>query len=128
MKKILLSVIITLVVSFTASAIRFTIPDGTTITSNNGCLWTMSGWVEVTFGWDPPVQISHYDVTMTGPCGTYHFVACPVTHLDPNNQNISLGTSYYFYDDNMNLIPIDQLPYDFIPIVVGVANVLQILY
>lgn len=44
------------------------------VTSVDGCEWHITGWVDVslTIGW-PPIEINQYDVTMSGPCGEYHF-------------------------------------------------------
>ena len=47
----------------------------TTHTSMDGCEWTITGWVDVstTWGW-PPIEINHYDITISGPCGKHRFV------------------------------------------------------
>ncbi len=54
-----------------------------TITATNGCVFRVNGWIDVSieFGW-PPISVNSYDITMSGPCGTYHFKG--IVHRDEN--------------------------------------------
>ncbi len=51
-----------------------------TVTATNGCKFSVNGWVDV--GCCP--SINHYNVTMSGPCGTFTFSGLMV---DPTNGN-----------------------------------------
>ena len=61
----------------------------THITSEDGCEWHVTGWVDISarFGW-PPVEVNGFDITISGPCGTHHFTG----GAQPNNTG---GVDYY---------------------------------
>lgn len=112
LRKMFRSTIITLllvVAGFTASAKKIHIDE--TVSSLDGCEWHITGWidVDVVFGW-PPVEITGYDITMSGPCGNHHFQGGArvspggggVTYYEPRLVNMDTG-------DQMELHQLPQL-------------------
>jgi len=75
-----------MLLSFTVSAKKFQID--TNIESEDGCAWQVSGYVDIGFG-----GLNGYDITITGPCGTHHFVGIK----DPDNGGGSDSPHVYAY-------------------------------
>lgn len=42
------------------------------ITASNGCVFHVTGWVDVSFGFGG-VSIDGYNIAANGPCGNFHF-------------------------------------------------------
>lgn len=68
------------------------------ITSDDGCEWHITGYVDIStsFGW-PPISINGYDITMEGPCGRHHFSGGSkitndgIAFFDPKLTNLETG-------------------------------------
>jgi hypothetical protein len=86
------------------------------ITSNvNGkpCKLHVTGWVELKTVWAwPPVEITHYDLTIEGPCGKWRFVGS----TGPNNEIVE----GQLYDEKDNLISLDSN-------IIDIQNILLVL-
>ncbi len=65
------------------------------VTSSDGCEWHITGWVDVSLEWGwPPISIDHYDVTLSGPCGTHHFVGMAMPPENPGDDPTVEGNWY----------------------------------
>lgn len=84
---------IVMLMSFNSFARKVLI--NTTVRSLDGCEWAVKGWIDISTVWDwPPIVIDHYDVTMSGPCGTHHFVAIRKI-VDNGEGGHGIATHYY---------------------------------
>ncbi|MBL7938856.1 MAG: hypothetical protein JNL43_05805 [Flavobacteriales bacterium] len=71
--KHLLTLLAVLCLSFTSTeALALKIDIDEYITAENGCRFHVTGWVNVNVGFNG-ITMNHYDVTMDGPCGRFHF-------------------------------------------------------
>lgn len=72
MKKYILISILS--VFFVSSAFAKKIYIDHHVTSLDGCEWHIKGWIDVSAKWGwPPIEVNHYDLLMSGPCGDHHF-------------------------------------------------------
>jgi hypothetical protein len=60
-----------------------------TITASNGCEFQVSGWVDVSISWGLEVTVNGYDVTASGPCGTFTFTQ-EIERQAPDNPEIDI--------------------------------------
>lgn len=71
-KHLLLAIILASfnLISNSASAKKVTVD--TYVTADNGCKFHVTGWVDVGISFIG-ITVDHYDITMDGDCGHYHF-------------------------------------------------------
>lgn len=58
------------------------------VTANNGCEFEVTGWVDISIGFGGMV-VNGYDITASGPCGTYHFQGRIAPPADDDDIEIS---------------------------------------
>ena len=104
---VLLTTIVVIGIQSNAFAKKFHIPANqhTTSTENgHPCTYLVTGWVDIQSTWSFPfVKIGHYDITLSGPCGTKRFQGMVTVDnggnygwqmnvTDGNNQPIPIGS------------------------------------
>lgn len=76
MKNLLFIAVLTMfsMLAFTNDANAKEIVIDETVTDSDGCVWHITGVIDVNVEWGwPPVSINSYNITMSGPCGKHHF-------------------------------------------------------
>lgn len=87
----------------------------TAVVNGDPCKLHVSGWVDLDVVWGfPPVEITHYNLTIEGPCGKWKFEGSVV----PNNEIID----GQLYDEMGNPIPLDPNIIDIEYILLTITN------